>query len=142
MRRQKPPISKSLPAAAACTITALPLNFPNYLEVNLFASTTVTVKCTNGTPYVIGMDAGIGTAATAFDRRMMKTTAPTTALLYYNLCSSGSASTCTNNWGNGSTVVAGEVAGTGDGLPAGQVITVYGRIPPGQNALVGSCGDT
>jgi spore coat protein U-like protein len=123
---------------ASCTISAVALGFGNVGLVVLDQTTTLTATCTNGTPYVIGLNAGIGTGpvATTTTRHMMRTTTPLTDVLNYSLFSDAAR---TINWGNGVTVVAGEVAGTGNG--AAQPITVYGRIPA-QSSPVASYSDT
>lgn len=123
---------------ASCTISAATLGFGSVGLVQVDATSDLTATCTNGTPYVIGMSAGAGTgpAATTTARHMNRTSAPTTDILNYALFSDTGR---TVNWGAGETVVAGEVAGTGNGLA--QTITVYGRIPA-QSSPVASYSDT
>src|ERR1700681_1019240 len=58
---------------ARCTInSAATLNFgaQGGLIANLDRSSTVQVQCTDGTPYNIGLDAGIGPGATVAVRKM------------------------------------------------------------------------
>jgi spore coat protein U-like protein len=48
----------------------LPLAFGNYSSAQLDATTTLTASCTVGTPYTVGLDAGLGTGATTTTRKM------------------------------------------------------------------------
>ena len=117
--------------ASSCTVTATSLAFGNYTLAQLDGSSTITATCTNGTTYTIGLDAGSFAGATTSTRRM---TGPSAAGLSYSLFSDSGRTT---NWGN----VAGSwVSGTGTG--AAQVLTVYGRIPANQTALIGNYTDT
>ncbi len=117
--------------ASSCTVTATSLAFGNYTLAQLDSSSTITATCTNGTTYTIGLDAGSFAGATTSTRRM---TGPSAAGLSYSLFSDSGRTT---NWGN----VAGSwVSGTGTG--AAQVLTVFGRIPANQTALIGNYTDT
>jgi spore coat protein U-like protein len=112
-------------------VTATSLAFGNYTLAQLDGSSTITATCTNGTTYTIGLDAGSFAGATTSTRRM---TGPSAAGLSYSLFSDSGRTT---NWGN----VAGSwVSGTGTG--AAQVLTVFGRIPANQTALIGNYTDT
>lgn len=126
----------SATVAASCTISGTSLAFGSFdvLGANVDNTSTLTATCTNGSAYVIGLNEGVGTGATVTDRKMLSGT----DLLNYSLFSDSAR---TVNWGNGVTVVAGEVAGTGNGT--GQSITVYGRIPTGQTSVpAGAYTDT
>jgi spore coat protein U-like protein len=107
---------------ATCTVSAGNLTFANYSGAQVDNSSTVTVTCTNTTPYNVGLNAGTATSATVTTRKM--TSASKSATLAYSLYSD---STRTTNWGN--TVGSDTVTGTGNG--SGQGLTVYGRIPAG-----------
>jgi len=112
-------------------VTATSLAFGNYTLAQLDNSSTITATCTNGTTYTIGLDAGNFSRATTTTRRM---TGPSAARLSYSLFSDSGRTT---NWGN---ATGSWVSGTGTG--AAQVLTVYGRIPANQTALIGSYTDT
>lgn len=115
---------------ASCSITATPLAFGsiNVLpKANIDNQSTLNATCTNGTAYVIGLDAGVSNGATVTERKMTRISGGSQTIQYM-LYSNPSR---TSNWGNGSTVTNGEFAGIGSGVA--QLITVYGRIPPGQN---------
>jgi spore coat protein U-like protein len=115
----------------ACTISANPMSFGSYSGAVVNATATLSVKCTNTTPYNVGLSAGASTGATVTTRKM---TGPGGALLNYSLYSN---STRTTNWGN----TAGSwVGGTGDG--AAQTLTVYGQVPANQSPTAGSYTDT
>ena len=114
-----------------CTITAAPLAFGNYTAASLNATTTVSVTCTVGTPYNVGLDAGTGSGATTTVRKMTLNT----GTLSYALYSDAARSVA---WGN--TVGSNTVAGTGNGLV--QALTVYGQVPANQVVAPGAYLDT
>jgi spore coat protein U-like protein len=118
--------------AANCTILATSLAFGNYAGALIDSTATISVTCTNTTPYNVGLNAGLATGATVTNRSM---TGPASALLGYKLFSN---SAYTTNWGN--TVGTDTVARTGNG--ATQPLTVYGQILAGQFATPGSYTDT
>lgn len=122
--------------ANACSVSATALSFGNYDPVTAAAvnsTTTVSVTCSNGAPYDVGLDAGTTTGATVTSRQMTDASANTLDYALY------SDSARTTNWGN--TVGTDTVTGTGTG--AAQSLTVYGAIASGQTtAAVGSYSDT
>ncbi|NMG35433.1 fimbrial major subunit CsuA/B family protein [Azoarcus sp. TTM-91] len=115
---------------ANCIVSASPLAFGNYSSLQLDATTTVTVTCTSGTTYNVGLDAGIGSGATVTTRRMSGV-----GTLNYTLYSDSARTTVFGN-----TVGTNTVAATGTG--SAQPLTVYGRIPGGQYPAAGSYTDT
>ncbi|HEX7389293.1 MAG TPA: spore coat U domain-containing protein [Acidiphilium sp.] len=117
---------------ATCTVTATNLAFGTYTGVVDDASSTVSVTCTDTTPYNVGLNAGTATGATVTTRKM---TGPSTSLLGYGLYQD---SAYTKNWGQ--TVGTDTVAGTGTG--AVQDLTVYGQVPAGQYVTPGAYSDT
>ncbi|MCA0403672.1 MAG: spore coat U domain-containing protein [Proteobacteria bacterium] len=124
--------------AAACTVTATPLAFGTFVPANatnLDQTNTISVTCTNGTTYAVGLNAGTSSGATVTTRKMTGTTS-TSNLLPYELYSNTGRTT---NWGNtpGTDTPA---ASTGTG--AVQTLTVYGRIPTNTTAVPDSYSDT
>lgn len=117
--------------ASSCSVTATTLAFGNYTLAQLDATSTITATCTNGTTYTVGLNAGTFAGATTTTRRM---SGPSSNSLNYFLYSD---STRTTNWGNTSGTW---VSATGTGVA--QVMTVYGRIPANQTALIGNYSDT
>jgi len=117
---------------AGCGISATAMNFGNYAGTVANSTSIVTISCTSGTTYNVGLNAGTATGATVTTRKM---TGPSSATLSYALYSN---SGLTINWGNivGINTVAG--AGTGHA----QFLTVYGRIAAGQYLRPGSYSDT
>jgi spore coat protein U-like protein len=120
---------------ATCQVNASSLAFGAYnpvLNANLDVTGTVSVSCTNATPYNIGLGVGAGTGATITNRKMTSGANTLTYQVFRN-------TTRTLNWGQ--TVGTDTVAGTGNGVA--QAITAYGRIPSGQTtAAVGVYTDT
>ncbi len=120
----------SATVAADCVIQApgsMAFGTVGALESAVDTTGTITVGCTNSTPYNVKLDEG-GTGATVSDRKM---TGPSAATLNYSLFTDSGRAT---NWDN--TI---GVAGTGNG--ADQDITVYGRIPSQTAPGVGAYTD-
>src|SRR5262245_22962226 len=106
---------------ANCTVnSASTLNFgtQGVLIANVDQTSTLSVQCTDTTPYDIGLDAGTGTGASVTTRKMTGGG----ATVDYKLFSDSGRTTV---WGN--TVTTDTVNATGNG--AAQSYTVYGRIP-------------
>jgi spore coat protein U-like protein len=122
----------SATVVGTCLVAATPLGFGNYTGLVDPASSTVTVTCTNTTPYNVGLNAGLATGATATSRSM---TGPALALLGYGLFSDAGHTT---NWGL--TIGTDTVTGTGNG--AAQPITVFGQIPASEFVAPGAYADT
>jgi len=111
------------------------------------ATSTVSVRCSKGAPYNIGLNAGTGSGATTTVRLM--TVGAGTATLAYALYSDSGYLT---NWGNsnagGTPGTPGDGrsgVGTGLGTVAAQDYTVYGKLldsPANQAAPVGNYADT
>jgi len=116
---------------SSCTISATNLVFGNYTLAQLDGTSTVTVTCTNGSAFKIGLNAGTGTGATVLARKM--TSGANT--LNYALYQDTSRAT---NWGN--TPGTDTVNGTGNG--SAQSYTVYGRIAANQSSAIGAYTDT
>lgn len=113
----------SITIQSECQIVAASdLNFGSHgvLAVNIDATTTLSVQCTDGTAYDIGLDAGAGLGATVAIRRM---TSPSAATIDYTLFSDAGRVTL---WGE--TILTDTVSATGDGTQ--QDFTIYGRVTP------------
>jgi spore coat protein U-like protein len=115
-----------------CGVSATALGFGNYTGAVNNASATVTVTCTNTTPYTVGLGPGLATGATVITRQMA-ITQPAGALNYSLLTGSYTGT----NWGNTSPTWF-----SGNGTGAAQPLTVYGVIPAGQHPTPGSYTDT
>lgn len=104
-----------------CTVSVTNMNFGTVaaLSTNVDASSSVTARCTNGTPYNVGLNVGNGVGATVANRKMTSGGSTVSYSLYTN-------SGRTTVWGN--TVGTDTVGGTGTGND--QVSTIYGRVPP------------
>lgn len=103
---------------ASCSVTAEPFNFGTIAisESPLASGTsTISVTCTNGTSYTVGLDGGAHQDVTD---RLMSSGINT---LNYQLYSDSGK---TSIWGN---TVGTRVQGTGSGLA--QALTVYGAVP-------------
>lgn len=128
-------IAVSATVQASCTVTASTLAFGNYNPLSstpLDATSSITVNCTTGSTYTVGLNAGGTSGATVTTRQMLQST---NALNYSLFRDSGH----TTNWGNtpGTDTPASVVATT-----SAATTTVYGRIPALQNVPAGSYTDT
>lgn len=117
---------------ATCLISATPLAFGPYTGLAASTTSTVSVTCTNTTPYNVALSAGSATGATVSTRKM---TGPASATLAYSMTQDSAHMT---NWGQ--TVSTDTVGGTGNG--SAQALTVYGLVAPGQYVAPGSYSDT
>lgn len=118
----------------ACIVATLPVAFGSYSPTAGTATTgagTITVTCTAGTPYKVGLDQGAASGATVTTRKM----ANGANLLPYGLYQDSGYAT---NWGNtpGTDTVNKTATVTAD------AITVYGSIPSGATVPAGVYTDT
>lgn len=119
----------------ACAVNANPLAFGTYdptAATALDATSTLSVLCTVGTSFTVGLNAGTSTGATVTARKM--TSGANT--LAYALFQEAAR---TNNWGN-TPGTDTPPAVTAPVLPS--TLTVYGRVAPGQNVPAGAYTDT
>lgn len=108
---------------SSCAVVAQPLAFGSINQIGGVATdtqTTITVTCTPGVAYNVGLDAGAH--ASGGVRQMQSATS--TAIIPYSVYSDSAHTTI---WGN--TVGTDTVARTATVLPAS--LTVYGRVPAG-----------
>ena len=122
----------SASVVASCTVVGSAIAFGAYTQTLVNQSGSITVLCTNGTPYNVGLDAGTGSGSTVTTRKMSASGGGT---LNYALYRDAAHS---NNWGT--TIGTDTVTGTGSGLL--QTLTVYGQIPASQTPLAGAYSDT
>jgi spore coat protein U-like protein len=110
----------SLTIASNCAITANPLAFgtTGVLTAALNQTTTVSITCTNTTPYNVGLDAGNVTGSTVATRLLSNGTATVQFQMYQDSARS-------IVWGN--TIGTNTATGTGNGTA--QTLTVYGQVP-------------
>lgn len=117
--------------ASGCTVSSSGLNFGNYdvfSSMNNDVTGSIDVNCSSGLSYTIGLSSGSGT----FYSRSL-TNGP--HVLAYNLFIDSTRLTIWGDGSSGTSTVSGSGTGSSNGTP------VYGRIPSGQNAYVGSYGD-
>jgi spore coat protein U-like protein len=117
---------------ATCLVSATAMAFGTYTGVLANSTSTVSVTCTNTTPYNVGLSAGLATGATVTARKM---TGPAAALLGYALFSDAARSV---NWGQ--TIGTDTVTGIGNG--SAQALTVYGQTAAAQYVAPGAYADT
>ena len=124
----------SLTINAGCNVSSTSVAFPaqSVLASSVAATGTVSVTCTNTTPYNVELDQGAGSGATVTSRKM---TGPSSATVTYGLYQDSGHST---NWGK--TDGTDTVAGTGNG--SAQTLTVYGQIAAQTTPAPGAYADT
>jgi spore coat protein U-like protein len=120
--------------ATCILVSSTNLNFGTngVLTANVDQTSTITVQCTNSTPYNIGLNAGVNGGSVT--TRQMKG-GPTSQLINYSLFRDAAF---TLNWGQ--TIGTDTVAGTGNG--AAQAYTVFGQVPPQTTPSPGTYTDT
>ncbi len=118
-----------------CLVSATTLNFGStgVLGANVDATNTISIQCTNGTPWTASLNAGTGSGATVNLRRM---TGPGGATVAYTIYRNASR---TEVWGDGTSGTF-TIAGTGSG--SAQLQTGYGRVPPQTTPAPGTYTDT
>lgn len=120
-----------LARSAGCTVSTSGLNFGNYdvfSALNDDITATINVDCPSGTAYSIWLSSGSGTFSS-------RTLTGGGNFLLYNLYLDPTRLTI---WGDGSAGT-GTYSATGTG--SNVATPVYGRIPAGQNAWVGTYTD-
>ena len=133
-------LSVTATVSANCTISTTAVAFGEYDPVVTHASTPldvsgkVSVTCTNGAPATITLGQGPDPGASSTDAAPARRMKAGANYLNYQLYTEV---THTTVWGNDTDT---DVANTGNG--ANQDITVYGRVPSGQNVPTGSYSDT
>ena len=118
----------------SCSVqSATNLSFGNRTAIAaaLDATSSIGVQCSTTTPYSVGLSAGGGTGAT-MAARLLTAGSDTIPYTVYR------DSNRTQVWGTTATVDT--IAGTGDGSV--QTYTVYGRIAPVANLVVGNYTDS
>jgi spore coat protein U-like protein len=118
---------------ANCTVSASGVNFgaSGSINTNVDATGTVSVQCTNATPYSVALNGGNAGAGDPTQRKMSKGTETITYGLYQNPARS-------LPWGSASG--GNTVGGTGSG--ASQALTVYGRVASQATPSPGTYTDT
>jgi spore coat protein U-like protein len=114
------------------TLNDINFGSAGFLDSNVDMNSTLSLKCTDGTPFNIALSQGAnGTSIT--DRRMKNSAGAQT--LAYQLYRDSARSQV---WGQ--TTGTDTVAGTGTG--ADQTLNIYGRVPAQSVAAAGSYSDT
>ncbi len=135
-------LTVQLTITAACTIGAATLDFgsasgTSLLTTALTASTTVSVTCSNGSPYSIGMGQGSNYSST---NRMINGTAFIGYGLYLDSADTEAWSTTTSS----SSCSGGlNTCSLGTGNGSAQSVNIYGKVPTVSSAPApGAYSDT
>jgi spore coat protein U-like protein len=117
-------LSVSLTVQANCTIAANPLAFgtTGVLTSAINQQTTLSVTCSNSTPYNLGLDGGSVLGSTVSNRWLAGSQPLNLAVVYYQLYQDAGYTTI---WGN--TQGTNTLGGTGNGST--QTFNIYGQVP-------------
>lgn len=135
-------LTVQITVTASCTINAATLDFGSNAGTalaasNIDASTTVSVTCTNGSPYSIGMDNGSNASST---QRRMKSG---TNFLNYNLYVDAGRTNAWTTAASNSACTSASSCYLGTGSGSSQAVNIYGRVPSvGSAPPTGSYSDT
>ncbi|MGE3642820.1 MAG: spore coat protein U domain-containing protein [Beijerinckiaceae bacterium] len=127
------PMSVTATVDPACNVTVTNMNFgtTSFFTSNIDATSTVTVTCTNGTPYHVRLDGGLSGATDPTQRKMS---------LGGNQITYGLYRDASRSLGWGSTDSVNTLDATGSASGTGH--TVYGRVPPQPSVPPGIYTDT
>lgn len=114
----------------SCSVTVVAMDFGAYRGKQIDQTSDITVTCTKGAPYQVGLDNGPNYSA---PNRRLKHRASADYLIYELYRDA----TRTTRWGNDD---ASNVQMTGNGTA--QHLNVYGRVPAGQTGPIGSYSNT
>lgn len=109
---------------------------PTATAADQSASSTISVNCTNTTPFDIGLSLGSGTNASLSTGRVMMNNTNT---LIYQLYSDSAMSSVWGDTVNTNTV---RLTGAGFGTGTAKTATVYAKIPYQPNAVPAAYTDT
>jgi len=104
------------------------------LDANIDAVTSVTLTCTSGTDFDVGLSPGAAAGASA-SARSMTSAGGGSEVIGYALFSDAAR---TKNWG----ATSGTDTVTGTGTGSSQRLDVYGRVPPQTTPAAGAYRDT
>ena len=139
-------ISVTASISASCTFAATPSTAAAFGAYDPTSGTandagvgTITARCTKNTGYTMALGVGSGAGAAYATGRIM-TGAVYGDLLNYNLYTTAGRTVV---WGDGTGATATRSGtGTGIGVAFNQTLSVYGRIPVGQDLSADSYADT
>lgn len=129
----------SITILKACTLTsATNMAFGSndgVIAANIDQTSTITVLCTGGTPYNIGLNAGTTPGTTETTRQMSN---GGTDRINYGLYKAAGR-TAGDNWGNAGL---DRLSATAPAIPVPVAHTVYGRVPVQTATATGGYTDT
>lgn len=126
----------SATVGATCSISATPIDFGLYSGTLKNANGSITVNCTAGAPYSVGIDEGLNQAG-----GFRNITNGTDSIIYELYSDSGYASVWGDNGITGGNYPYGNAV-AGSGIGSDQTLTVYGELSAGPLVSTGSYTDT
>jgi len=127
-------INVGLTVTDDCTIATNDIDFGStgIVESNIDTSADITIECTKGTAYAIGLDGG----STGNNTAARKMTAGGADTVNYQLYSNAGYSTV---WGN---TVGTDTVDSASATGGNETHTIYARVPSHQNVPIGTYADT
>lgn len=127
-------INVGLTVTDDCTIATNDIDFGStgIVESNIDTSADITIECTKGTAYAIGLDGG----STGNNTAARKMTAGGADTVNYQLYSNAGYSTV---WGN---TVGADTVDSAAATGGNETHTIYARVPSHQNVPIGTYADT
>jgi spore coat protein U-like protein len=113
-------------------VSAVPMRFGNYTGAAVSATSSVSVTCTNPTPYNVSLSSGLAPSSAVVTG---KTIGSVPGLQGYALASNSQGTA-----NRGQTVGADTVAGTGN--DSAQTLSIQGQVSAGQHVASSGYGDT
>lgn len=131
-------LSSQTTVTTACNVSGSTLSFGSTINpigtVPIDATSTLTVECTNTTPFTLSLSAGINAGGiTNFSQRQLKNGSYT---LGYQLYTDPGRTTV---WGDGTS---GSATYGGNGTGGLLSVTIYGRLPSLTGTVPGTYTDT
>jgi spore coat protein U-like protein len=117
---------------ATCLVSAAPMRFGTYTGVAVSGTSSVSVTCTNPTPYNVGLSSRLAPGAAVVTPKMIG--------FVSGLLGFGLASNSQGTVNQGQTVGADTLAGTGN--DSAQTLSVEGQVSAGQYVASSGYGDT
>jgi spore coat protein U-like protein len=132
----------SVTIVSSCTIGAGNMAFgsQSVLAADVDTTSTISVVCTNTTPYSVGLDNGLNFSGGT--RRMKDTGAGTTFVNFGLYTDAGRSNGWVTTTSAGSCTGGANTCALGTGNGATQNITVYGRIPAQTTPAPATFNDT
>ncbi len=130
-------VGMTLTVEAECTVEAAPIDFGSIglISAAVDATADLTVQCTKGSPYQVGLSKGAGVGASTTIRKLTDTLAPTNLANYELYQDSDHNVPWGDTQGTDTVDVAAATGGT-------ETIPIFASVLAGQSVAAGAYADT